>query len=56
MINFICHGLVSSHGILALGLSVYFDVSLSKTTVVVTIFTGVGMCVGKFVILVQVED
>ncbi|CAE1309339.1 unnamed protein product [Acanthosepion pharaonis] len=48
MVNFICHGLVSSHGIIALGLTEYFEDTLSKTTMAVSIFNGVGLCVGSY--------
>lgn len=50
-INSICYGLDTFHGIIALGLTEYFDATLSKTTMISSIFIGVGMCVGKFLIL-----
>ena len=48
MINFITQGMISSTGIILLGLIDLYDDNISKTSMVVSLFQGIMMCVGKF--------
>ena len=48
MINFITSCLISSSGILLLGLIDVYDDTMSKTSLVGSLFQGIKMCVGKF--------
>ncbi|CAE1279459.1 unnamed protein product [Acanthosepion pharaonis] len=53
MTNFTIYGLLSSNGILVLGLAAIYDVSISKTAMVGSIFSGTMLCVGPFVLLLM---
>ena len=48
MINFITRGIISSNGIILLGLIDLYDNTISKTSMVVSLFQGIMMCVGTF--------
>ena len=41
-------GIVTSNGIILLGLIDLFNDNMSKTSMVASIFLGMAMCVGKF--------
>ena len=49
MINFAYVGLVSSNGIILLGLIDLYDDTMSKTALVSSLFMGISMCVGKYI-------
>ncbi|CAE1279457.1 SLC16A12 [Acanthosepion pharaonis] len=53
MVNFTIVGLVYSNGIVALGIITIYDSSISKTTMVGSIFIGVVLCAGPFVLLLM---
>ena len=48
MINFITVGIISCNGIILLGLIDLYDDTISKTSMVLSLFQGIRMCVGKF--------
>lgn len=48
MINFSTGGLISSSGVLLIGMIDLYDETMSKTALVGSLFMGIAQCVGKF--------